>query len=150
MRWVQFILGVGLILTAVGITVGSWRVIVDVDTGRRADSIATGMTRQRVEAILEPSDSSRFLGTGSVKPGGTGGAPIFTESRWEDAYWTVDVKFLGDTVTEVTRQAKVPADLASLRWTRLNLVLLALSGLALLFAGLRSRTRQPAAVTPAA
>jgi hypothetical protein len=156
MRWVQVALGSGLILTACAITLDSWSTVVDLDARHRAyDRIGYGMTLQQVRAILGPSDSGRILGTGSVKPGSEMGAPMIYEYRWEDTYASIDVRFWGssvasdnDRVTEIVRQMKSPPDLVALRCVRLSLLLLALSGLALLLAGL-FRSRPVALAAPA-
>jgi hypothetical protein len=149
MRWALLILGACLTLSTIGYTLDSWSTVVEPDARRRAfDQIAVGMTHGEVVDILGSKGQFRsFSGPGSIKPGS--GPVVLTwrsEVRWEAADTTIDVQFENRIVTGVTRLPKEPPDDPAILWrSRLGLSVLALSGLALLFAGLRPRPKPGAA-----
>lgn len=137
------ILGTGLVLTAVVLTLNSWDTVVDPDARRHAfDEIRPGMSRDRVESLVGSQCQFRSFSVGSIRPGtGVPNPPDITqECRWEDAHETVDIEFRNSEVTKITRLPKNPPDTESLWWGRLGLALLAIFGLVFLLEGLTTRS----------
>jgi hypothetical protein len=136
-------LGNGLLLTALALTLNSWDTVIDPDARRRAfDQLQVGMSRERVESLLGSAGRFRSIsGPGSV-PVGYQGPPQFMtqECRWEDARETVDIQFRNDEVTKITRTPKDPPDVENLWWSRGGLALIAIFGLVFLLEGLTTRT----------
>jgi len=133
---------VALIITST-LTIDWWDTVIDLHARhQKYDRIREGMTEAEVEAIMGERGVPQPLKI-SGSWGEMWGLP--SKSRWDDAYFTVDVRFFPGlsrgapaTVTQIIREPRTPPALLTLCFQRGFLASLWLFSVALLLRGLRT------------
>jgi hypothetical protein len=154
MRREPIAFGLGLVATAVGITVAIWDTHLDPQFAERADELNTGMTHAEVSAVMgSRGEEEGVFVSGPPKYW----ARHFQENdlftrRWEDPEATVKVHFSGPkgraTATSISCVRKAHPNHGAVWATGILLSLPALGGVVLVVFGLCVRSSQSAAGVP--